>query len=170
MNLEARTLVLQTLNILFNDSRWQPELGDTPDHRAAQSVSHFINRHRKPGFAQLKSSSQSSRARPHNADGFSARNLKSSFRQICAQLVHHKTFEIADLYRTVAAFAATGRLTGRITYPSADRTERVGRGNCLERLRVLFFPYVADIRRCVCSYWAGDLARSRHIMRIRGVV
>ena len=72
MNREARTLVLETLNIFFNDSRRQSELGDTPDHRAAQSVSHFINRHRKPGFAQLKSSSQASRTRPDNANGFPA--------------------------------------------------------------------------------------------------
>ena len=120
MNGESGTLMLKTLNILFNNSRGQSKLGDTPDHGAAQSVSHFINRHRKPRFAQIKSSGQSCRTRPHNTDGLLAGHLESGFGHIRAQFIHHKSFEIADLYRTVAAFAATGRLTGGITYPSTD--------------------------------------------------
>jgi hypothetical protein len=167
---DAGAAFQDAVDILVQDARGQAEAGDAPLHHAAGPVELFVDIHVIAGQRQILRGGQPGRAAAHDADALVLARLDRVEMGIGAQFVHHVALQIADRQRAVAVGAAAGRLAGRIADPSADRTERVGRGDRLEGLQLLAFPDQADIGGRVGADRTGDLARCRREMQIVGIV
>jgi len=120
MYLKPGTLVLQSRDILVDNTRRQSEFRDAPDHRSTGAVSHLIDINLKSGNTQVVCSRQPRWSRTHYSYALTSRG-GDRFRPVGrTKFIHHVALEIANLYCTVAAHSAASRLTGRVADPSTN--------------------------------------------------
>ena len=169
VHLDARTLLENAVDVLFDDAARQAEFGDVEDH-ASEAVPLLVHVDLVTQFGQILGGGQPRRSAAHHADCLFFRHRNRRQVIVAAEPVQDKALEIADSHRPVAFGPAAVRLAGHGADPSANRAERVGGGDSFERLGELLFPDQADVRRHVSAHRTGFLTGGRNPLDVVSLI
>ena len=170
VHFDPRAMRQHAVDVLLHRGLRQAKARDTPVHHAAELIGGLVHVHLVTGLGEIVRGGKARGAGADDGDGLVLADRDRRQRVTRPERFEHVALEVADRDRAVAVGAAAGRLAGRVADAAADRAERVGRGDRLERFLELALPDVGDVRRRVGAYRAGDLARRRDEMNVRGIV
>ena len=170
MHLDPGAVPEHPVDVFLEHLGGQPERRNAPDHHAAEPVGQLVDVDLIARLGEILGGRQPRRAGPHDADRLFLGHGHRGQVIVLAQSLHHEALEVADRERPVTLGPPAGGLAGRIAHPPADRAERVGRGDRLERLLESLLPDVGEIGGGIRADRAGDLAGRWHVIGIARIV